>query len=224
MSQLPPTLKAKVLSQTRATPALTRRQTRMRLALTGLGAVLLLTAIAARKGAAVLLARPVSYNAVLLLAFACVLGLLMVPLARFVSTPLGPSRVLLRTRTRAAFPILITGVLLANLTAPETWTSPLPELWRHLPCMVLSSGAGSVITLLALRWLRGSDPVAPRVTGHAVGAVAGVAAALATSLSCSLIDPTHVLMSHVLPAGVVALLGGLLAERRLAVQSERQRG
>jgi hypothetical protein len=225
MSELPPSLKAKVLSQTRAYPAPTRAQMKGRLALLGFGAVALLTALAVRKGAGVVLARPFSYNAVLLFSFASALGLLLVPLARFIATPLGPSRALLRSRTRAVLPLLTSGVILANFLAPETWTQPLlSELWRHPPCFALSFGAGSAVTLLAFSWLRGSDQLAPRVTGRAIGAFAGVAAALATSLSCHFIDPGHVLVSHVLPAGFVALLGGGLAARMLAVRSKPQSG
>jgi hypothetical protein len=69
---------------------------------------------------------------------------------------------------------------------------------------------------------REGDPVDPVTTGAALGAAAGAWGALLIDLHCEMSDPRHVLVGHVLPTVVMALLGGALGARLLAVRPSRR--
>jgi len=76
---------------------------------------------------------------------------------------------------------------------------------------------GPFIAFTFLR--RGSDPVAPRLTGAAIGAVSGVIGAVGIELRCSHATFFHVAVGHVLPVALLAMLGALVAGRVVAVRA-----
>jgi len=59
------------------------------------------------------------------------------------------------------------------------------------------------------------DPVTPRATGAAFGAGAGLGSALLVDLWCPVSYLPHLFLGHLLPIGVLALLGGVLGSRLL---------
>ena len=66
---------------------------------------------------------------------------------------------------------------------------------------------------------RGTDPVHPTITGAALGAASGAWGAAAIALHCSYTSPIHVLVGHVVPVVVLALLGAVVGARVVAVRA-----
>lgn len=87
----------------------------------------------------------------------------------------------------------------------------------HVGCAVMSLvyAAGPLLALLAVR--RHRDPVTPRQTGAAFGAVAGAWGAVVHLPFCSCVSPFHMVLGHVLPVIVLAAFGALAAHRVLAI-------
>jgi hypothetical protein len=78
----------------------------------------------------------------------------------------------------------------------------------------------SIGPLLAFNALRKrTDPVAPRLTGAAIGTAAAVWGAIALHLVCAWTAPLHILLGHVAPVVLVALAGALIIARRVAISS-----
>jgi hypothetical protein len=90
--------------------------------------------------------------------------------------------------------------------------------WPERPgerCLALSLlvAAGPLLSFLALRR---SLPVQPALNGAVTGVAAGACAWVAADLWCPVAYVPHVLLGHVLPLGVLAGVGALLARARLA--------
>jgi hypothetical protein len=83
-------------------------------------------------------------------------------------------------------------------------------------CLTLAAAAFPLSALLEIR--RGSDPVHPATAGAALGATCGAAAGIMVELWCSVSAPWHVLVGHVAPIVVLALLGGALGRGVLAMK------
>lgn len=102
------------------------------------------------------------------------------------------------------------------------WPPPfkLADLERHLVCteFTLLMALGPLLAFTYLR--RNSDPVAPRLTGAAIGAAAGAIGAVGIELRCSHATLFHIAVGHVLPVLTMALLGALLAGRIVAVKAD----
>jgi len=101
------------------------------------------------------------------------------------------------------------------------WPPPykVADLDKHLVCIEFTTlmALGPFIAFTFLR--RGSDPVAPRLTGAAIGAVSGVIGAVGIELRCSHATLVHVALGHVLPVALLAMLGALVAGRIVAVRA-----
>ena len=73
-----------------------------------------------------------------------------------------------------------------------------------------------LIAFLALR--PEGDPVSPASSGAALGAAAGAWAGFLMALHCERADPHHVVLAHVIPVAVIALVGALVGRQVLAVR------
>jgi hypothetical protein len=71
---------------------------------------------------------------------------------------------------------------------------------------------------------RNSDPVAPRLTGAAIGAASGAWGALFVELHCAHTSMGHIVLGHVLPVALLTLLGVVVGGRVVAVRAERAAG
>jgi hypothetical protein len=92
-----------------------------------------------------------------------------------------------------------------------------------LKCLGLTL-AGAAFPLVALTTLRSaSDPVHPVATGAALGAACGASAGVMVELWCPVAAPRHVLVGHVLPIAILALVGATLASRVIAMRPTRRR-
>ncbi len=82
-------------------------------------------------------------------------------------------------------------------------------------CFALSVATGALPLLGALLSWRRTVPVSPLGIGAAFGAGAGLGSALLVDLWCPVSYLPHLLIGHLLPIGVLALLGGVLGSRLL---------
>jgi hypothetical protein len=98
----------------------------------------------------------------------------------------------------------------------------LAQAWPERPgfrCLALSVVTGALPLLGALLSWRRAVPVSPIATGAAFGAGAGLGSALLVDLWCPVSYMPHLLLGHLLPIGVLALLGGALGSRILRIWS-----
>lgn len=87
-----------------------------------------------------------------------------------------------------------------------------------LKCLGLTVAAAA-FPLLALALLRrGSDPVHPVATGAALGAACGASAGVMVEMWCPVAAPRHVVVGHVAPMIIMALLGAVLGARLMAMR------
>jgi hypothetical protein len=122
---------------------------------------------------------------------------------------------------RVGVALLVPLALLASSVVANTVMPPpfhVAHWSNHLTCIEFSSlmAVGPLVAYLFVR--RGSDPVAPHLTGAALGAAAGAVGAVGIELRCSHATFDHVLLGHVLPVAFLALLGALIAGRVVAVR------
>ncbi len=116
-------------------------------------------------------------------------------------------------------------VLLASCLA---FASVDPDLVRihserfglHCFVLTLAVAAGPLVGLSRAR--RSSDPLHPVASGAALGVACGAFAGAMVGLWCPVAAPRHVLIGHVLPMGVLALLGATFSARVIAMRP-RQR-
>ena len=136
---------------------------------------------------------------------------------------------LLFTRGRSALGRPGSRLLLAALTSMIlllAWRYRVGALygyvqdWPDRPgfrCLALSVATGAFPLLGALLAIRRTVPISPVTTGAAFGAGAGLGSALLVDLWCPISYVPHLLLGHMLPIGVLALLGGVLGSRLLRI-------
>jgi hypothetical protein len=114
---------------------------------------------------------------------------------------------------------LATGALLAGLVWPSTF-SGASDLRHHVICAgcTVLMAIGPLAAFALLR--RGSDPVAPGLSGAALGAAAGAWGATCIELRCGLATVDHVLLGHVLPVAALVVLGVIVGSRFVAVRAD----
>ncbi len=126
-------------------------------------------------------------------------------------------RVLVATLTPAA--LLVTSVL-AALAWPAVGEAPA-TVPQHVVCVVFTVvfALGPLVAFVVVR--RRSDPVAPRLTGAAIGAAAGAWGALCIELRCEHASVVHVFLGHVLPVALLSLVGLVLGGSVISLRSKR---
>jgi hypothetical protein len=94
-----------------------------------------------------------------------------------------------------------------------------PDSLLHMHCALMSVAYAlcPLVAFLAVR--RGSDPIAPRSGGAAIGAVAGAWGALLYVASCDCTSPIHIALAHLLPISLMAVVGALVGERVLGLET-----
>ncbi|MES1206849.1 MAG: NrsF family protein, partial [Pseudomonadota bacterium] len=86
-----------------------------------------------------------------------------------------------------------------------------------LRCLVLGVATGGLMLFAALMSWRRTEPVTPVATGAAFGAGAGLGSALLIDLWCPVSYLPHLLLGHVLPIVILAVVGGLVGGRVLGM-------
>ncbi|MGD0524982.1 MAG: NrsF family protein [Polyangiaceae bacterium] len=117
--------------------------------------------------------------------------------------------------------LLLTTAMVGALAWPGTLADDA-TMGNHLVCdaFALLCALGPLVAFAVVR--RGSDPVAPRLTGAAIGAASGAWGALAIHLHCAHTSPTHVVFGHILPVAVLALVGVVIGDRVVAVRARSE--
>ena len=82
----------------------------------------------------------------------------------------------------------------------------------------MALAAGPLIAFARLR--RGSDPESPRLTGAALGAAAGAWGDAAHVPICGYTAPAHIVIGHILPIVLLALVGVIVGDRVVALRSD----
>ncbi len=212
LAPLPPQLRARVLAAAQSRPAPARAAvTRATLVALGVGVAALLLVFFALGGADTK-TRPPAFLAmtsggwVAIAAAATWIGA-----ARGGST-LGRSGALLLAAALATGPGLLAWMLVGTSLWPGTIGYHAP-MRAHLVCLaiVAAMATGPFLALAAIR--RASDPVHPRATGAALGAVAGAWAGVMGDLHCPVSDALHVAIGHVAPVLIFAAVGALVGRR-----------
>lgn len=213
----PAPLKERVRAAVQATASPTRAElhTRQRRLLLGVGGLLLGTALF--NGLDVIAHKPLLYVLIVLLAMGGVALLTSRGLARLGTTVAIPRESRFTRSNRLVLPLLVLGTVLANLAAPETLHAAHPAHPYHYGCMALGLLVGALIAAAGVFALRGADPIAPRKTACAVGAAAGAWTCLALTIKCSLMDPVHVLTTHVAPVALLMVVTMWLGTRRIGL-------
>jgi hypothetical protein len=115
--------------------------------------------------------------------------------------------------------VLLAAALVGGLLWPSTLTGD-PTLHGPLICDVFTTlfAAGPLVAFAVVR--RRSDPVAPRLSGAALGAAAGAWGAVGIALHCADATPGHVAVGHVLPVVLAAVIGLLVGNRVVAIRAQ----
>jgi hypothetical protein len=87
-------------------------------------------------------------------------------------------------------------------------------------CLALALAVGLVPLVLGLLARRRSDPVQPAAAGAALGAACGLAAATLVDLWCPVAHLPHLLVGHLLPVALLALVGAVAGSKVLAIRFE----
>ncbi len=220
MSPLPPVtptaaLRARILGAARAVPAPARQASFRAQALAIAGGVGTSLAVLLAIGGPGSYGRPSGYYLTLALMW---LGISLIGawlgVARGRSMLGRPAWVRVLVALVTPLGLAVTAALAASLVPPFV---KVTDLHDHLRCggFATAFAVGPLVAFTFVR--RGSDPVAPRVTGAAMGAVAGALGALGIELRCSHAGLFHVVVGHVVPVAALALLGAVVVSRFLAL-------
>jgi hypothetical protein len=212
-------MKARVLASARGERSPTRPQVRRKSMLLAVAAVMAGMAVFLAAGGA----RPGGRPLLLMLATSAGTALIA---GVAVWAGVGRGRSMLG-RQRA----LLLAVGLLGPLALLIWRSGVSSLWEGMSqawpgrpgfrCLGLSLGVGIVPLFLALYARRRSDPVSPATAGAAVGVGTGLGAAFLVDLWCPVAHASHVLLGHVLPVALLAIVGAALGARWLAISERR---
>jgi hypothetical protein len=164
-------------------------------------------------------ARPIAYEVLIIATFG-----ITAALASWAGVARGRSmlghpplwRVLVAVVTPATLLVL---ALIAAVMWPETQLGP--DGWGDVAtCLFFTPlfALGPLVAFTVVR--RRSDPVAPGLSGAAIGAAAGAWGAVGISLHCKHVTPMHVASGHVLPVVLLMLLGILLGQQVVALRTK----
>ncbi len=136
----------------------------------------------------------------------------------------GASKIAVAALTPLALMLTWLGIALAWLESviASAWLEAMddaPDVHLDAGCALMSIlyALGPLVAFLLLR--RSKDPVTPRQTGAAVGAVAGAWGAVVHFPFCECTSPLHMALGHVLPVVVLAAFGALAGDRILGVRA-----
>ena len=214
MMSLSPELKQRVLAAVADVPAPTRSQVlRTRAWLFACGIVGAL-AIFFLEGGVRITARPPSLMALTSLGTAVIVGVGVWVLFTRGRSVLGRSGIQLLTAAVASALLFIAWRYRVSAAFGLTDDWPARPGFR---CLALSIATGALPLVGALLSARRTVPASPIATGAAFGAGAGLGSALLVDLWCPVSYLPHLLLGHLLPIGVLALLGGVLGSRVLRI-------
>jgi hypothetical protein len=104
--------------------------------------------------------------------------------------------------------VLLGWMSLWELSCPDVW--PQRVDWA---CLGVSLAIATLPFLTLMSARQHSDPAHPATAGAALGATAGAWSGVLVSLWCPVPHPMHVLVGHLLPVMLLAILGAALGRR-----------
>ncbi len=217
---LPPDLRTRVLDAARRAPAPSRAAGSRRRGLTIALGFCVAVACALWVGKLELGGRPGGYLALVFVAWAAI-----AVVASWGA--LGRGRLMLGRPTAYKVAIalltpaaLISVALVGSLVWPET-VDGRSGLVAHVVCAALTVlfALGPLVSFALVS--RHTDPIAPTLSGAALGAAAGAWGAFGIELFCSRATPVHVALGHVLPVVLLAAAGALVGGRLVRVVAVR---
>jgi hypothetical protein len=216
---LPSELRARILAAARAEPVAPRTAGLRRNLLLVAGALVLPVALSVMVHGPDAGGRPCGYVVALAAAW-----LLVSALATWGGVLRGSSmlgrpaswRLVVATLTPAA--LLVTAAVAAAMW-PQTVVDDATAR-NHVICIVFTflCALGPLTAFALMR--RRSDPVAPRLTGAAIGAASGAWGALAIELHCGHASPEHILLGHLLPVAMLAGVGILVGHVFVSIRAK----
>jgi hypothetical protein len=120
--------------------------------------------------------------------------------------------------------VVVVGAPAVLLVASLAFAEVDPALTRlhsqsvSLHCFALTLAAAAFPLVGLSRARRSSDPMHPVASGAALGVACGAFAGVMVDLWCPVAAPSHVLVGHILPIGVLALLGAAVGARVIAMR------
>jgi hypothetical protein len=217
--QPPPALRARVMAAVRAEPVAPRAAGVRQRVLLVLVALLFAGALSIAIGRPGLRGRPFAYVASLAVAW-----LLVCAVATWAGVGRGQSMLGRSAGWRAGAVALVPMALLAtSLGLGAAWPETLADnagAGAHLLCVIGTMGFALAPLVAFALMRRASDPVAPGLTGAAIATAAGAWGALGIELHCRYTSPFHVVVSHVLPVAILALVGALVASKYVAIRAQ----
>jgi hypothetical protein len=213
-SSSPDPAKARLMSAIAARPSRTRSAGRRRALVFGtLSAATALGIFAGVGGYAHASNRPPAISIALAGGWALTSAVLtQIALARTTST-LGARRAVLLA-VGVVTPVLLFGWM--HLFS-RVYVAPAPQLGLRCLALTLAIGALPLATFLSVR--RGADPRAPAALGAAAGSVSGAWAAVLVDLWCPDLSGSHVLLGHVAPVVLLAIVGAIAGGKTLATRA-----
>jgi hypothetical protein len=213
-------LKDRILARARATPSPTRSASRVSAWLVLPSSIIVAAALFfAFDGAQHGRGRPAWFYAASSLGWAAVAALSMWAAFMRRRSALGRSRGWL-VAVAVGTPSLLFAMMFAFAVVHPELTLVHPER-IGLKCLglTLAAGAFPLIALALVR--RESDPVHPLATGAALGSACGASAGVMVEMWCPVADPQHVVIGHILPIAVMAMVGASLGARIIALRARR---
>lgn len=208
-------LKRRVAAAVRAEPSPTRVAARQRGWLTFAISTAIALAIFAEAGGVRTAGRPG-----LLVVWTCVGWIVAASAAGALAVARGRSML---GRSTQSLAILVVALPLALLLWKIGVTIPFgPEMtaaWPGRPgfrCLGLSLAMAAPLLVAFVVIRRRTDPVHPGIAGAALGVTAGVAAGTLVDLWCPIAHLPHVLLGHILPLVLLALVGAWAGRRLLS--------
>jgi hypothetical protein len=212
--------KARMLAAVRADPAPARRDVERRDVGTVVAAGLLTLVIFLAVGGPHATARPLSLVLASTFAWSVIAATLTGLALRRGRSMLGAPRSWLVAASVVVAPLLAIGWFALPSSVVLVAVPHAYDVDARCFLVTIAFALAPFVAFLALR--REGDPVSPRVTAAATGAAAGAWGAVLIDLHCEMTDPRHVVLGHVLPVGLLVVLGAL-AGSSLAIRAARRR-
>jgi hypothetical protein len=127
-------------------------------------------------------------------------------------------------RPRWQLAVLVALVPAALFAWKIAWSARYPGMmvdWPERPglrcfLLTLAMGVGPLVSLMVLH--RNSEPIRPGLVGGAMGITVGAVAWVFLELWCPVAFPRHLLIGHVAPALVLAILGSILGRATMGLR------
>jgi hypothetical protein len=88
--------------------------------------------------------------------------------------------------------------------------------WVHCFAMTIAAAVCPLVGLARAR--RSSEPTHPMTSGAALAVASGACAGVVVDLWCPVAAPRHVLLGHIFPMGLLALVGAMVGARVMAMR------